>query len=68
MDTKATVRFSKGDVSVTHHSDLQTPGQVSNRAVMKASIKFPEQKSRPFKGSSSAGSCGLKGGTVLGAP
>ena len=68
MDTKATVRFSKGDVSVTHHSDLQTPGQVSSRAVMKASIKFLEQKSRPFKDYSSAGSCGHKGGAVPSAP
>ena len=68
MDTKATVRFSKGDVSVTHHSDLQTPGQVSSRAVMKASIKFPEQKSRPFKDYSSAGFCGHKGGAEPGAP
>ena len=31
MDTKATVRFSKGDVNVTNHSDLQTPGHAFSR-------------------------------------
>ena len=31
MDTKATVRFSKGDVSVTPYSDLQTPGHTSSK-------------------------------------
>ena len=31
MDTKASVRFSKVGVSVTHHSDLETPGHASSR-------------------------------------
>ena len=35
---------------------------------IKTSIRFLEQKSRPFKGSSSAGSCGHKGGAAPGAP
>ena len=34
---------------------------------IKTSIRFLEQKSRPFKGSSSAGSWGHKGGASLGA-
>ena len=42
--------------------------QRSSRAVMKASIRFLEQKSRPFKGPSSSGSCGHKGGAAPGAP
>ena len=39
-----------------HSTDIKTP------------IRLPEQKSRLFKGSSSAGSCGHKGSAVPGAP
>ena len=59
---------SKRVMCVTCHSDLQTPGQVSSRAVMKTSIRFLEWKSRLFKHSSSAGSWGHKGGAAPGAP
>ena len=38
------------------------------QADIKTSIMFPEQKSRLFKGSSSAGFCGHKGGAEPGAP
>jgi hypothetical protein len=44
------------------------PGQVSSRAVIKIFIRFPEWKSRPFRDSSFAGSCGHKGGAIPGVP
>lgn len=54
MDTKATVRFSKGDGSVTQYCDLQTPGHTSNK--YKNIHQVPQANVRPFKGSSFAGS------------